>query len=158
MPQFKDSITSSSWDHSNVSRSIGFSGTKDNSRLFPYYISLINSENDRIRGTDGQMLDLLLLNVLSVEEIEEGHVALWETMMLQVLKLAQEGTKGVISAVIDAGAILAGKSLKEDIVPWLRNHPYFEELQECNGKKGERFKGISFCDSNTWKVYDLTSH
>jgi hypothetical protein len=60
MIQFNTSITSSSWDHSKVSYSIGFSGTKDNSKLFPTTIRLKKSENKRIRGTDGRMIDLLL--------------------------------------------------------------------------------------------------
>lgn len=38
MIQFKDSITSSSWDHADVAACIGFSGTKDNCRLLPTYV------------------------------------------------------------------------------------------------------------------------
>ena len=60
MIQFNDSITSSSWDHSNVEASIGFSGTKDIHRLFPTYIKFQLNENLRIKGTDGKMLGMLL--------------------------------------------------------------------------------------------------
>lgn len=60
MEQFKHSITSSSWDHSKVRKSMGFSGTKDNCRLFPTYVKLVTSDNNEIAGTDGKMLDLLI--------------------------------------------------------------------------------------------------
>lgn len=60
MAQFKNSITTSSWDHANVKSCIGFSGTKDNCRLLPSYVSLIHSDNLDILGTDGKMLEMLL--------------------------------------------------------------------------------------------------
>ena len=53
-----------------------------------------------------------------------------------------------VACIIDAGAILAGKELKE-IVKWLAKHPKFPR---------RKFRGISFCDQNVWKVYDLNSH
>lgn len=64
MTQFKSSITTSSWDHINVKSCIGFSGTKDNRRLLPSYVSLISSDSIDIVGTDGKMLDLFIENVL----------------------------------------------------------------------------------------------
>lgn len=66
MIQFEHSITSSSWDHADVLACIGFSGTKDNSRLLPTYVRLIQSDNLDILGTDGKMLDLMIENVLNV--------------------------------------------------------------------------------------------
>lgn len=43
MAQFELSMTSSSWDHAKVKSCLGFSGTKDNCRLLPTYVELINS-------------------------------------------------------------------------------------------------------------------
>lgn len=45
MKQYKQSITSSSWDHSDVPLALGFSGTKDLHRLFPTYLSYEESVN-----------------------------------------------------------------------------------------------------------------
>lgn len=39
---------------------VGFSGTKDNCRLLPSYVSLIRSGSMDILATDGKMLDLLI--------------------------------------------------------------------------------------------------
>ena len=64
MQQFWESITSSTWDHSDVPYSLGFSGTKDLHRLFPTYLEYEESINKRIRGTDGKMLEMLLENTL----------------------------------------------------------------------------------------------
>ena len=77
MIQFKQSITSSSWDHSNVSRSIGFSGTKDNHRIFPTYIKYKANENLRIKGTDGKMLTMLMENTRDVIDIIDRETPLW---------------------------------------------------------------------------------
>ena len=77
MIQFNNSITSSSWDHSNVKESIGFSGTKDNRRLFPTYIKYKTNENLRIKGTDGKMLNMLMEHTTDVIIIEESDTPLW---------------------------------------------------------------------------------
>ena len=60
MGQYLNSITSSTWDHSDVPYSIGFSGTKDMHRLFPKYLKYEESVSHRIKGTDGKMIDMLL--------------------------------------------------------------------------------------------------
>ena len=87
MNQFNESITSSSWDHIRVPHCIGFSGTKDNCRLFPTYIKMVESENTRIKGTDGKMLDMLLEHTSEVMEVEDGPMALWERFLLTALKI-----------------------------------------------------------------------
>jgi hypothetical protein len=54
--------------------------------------------------------------------------------------------KGV-GCIIDAGAICVGKSLKNEIVPWIAEHPKFNAA---------RFLGISFCGNDgRWLVYDI---
>ena len=142
MTQFNYSITSSSWDYSNVDTSIGFSGTKDIHRLFPTYINLKRSHE----GTDGKMLDMLMENTLEVMEIRESDLPQWSRFLNVVLELESEDEG--ISCVIDAGALLVGKELKE-IVKWIAKHENFPS---------KKFRGISFCDHNIWKVYDLNTH
>ena len=102
MIQFNNSITSSSWDHSRVDECIGFSGTKDNHRLFPTYIKYKTNENLRIKGTDGKMLNMLMEHTTNVLTIEESHTPLWERFLENVLSQK-------VACIIDAGAILAGK-------------------------------------------------
>ena len=75
--QFESSITSSSWDHANVRSLVGFSGTKDNCKLLPTYVKLINSESEVIMGTDGRMLDLFIENTLEVIDVENSNEPLW---------------------------------------------------------------------------------
>ena len=43
---------------------------------------------------------------------------------------------------------MVGKELKE-IVKWVAKHENFPS---------KKFRGISFCDHNIWKVYDLKTH
>ena len=105
MIQFNNSIVSSSWDHSNVSHSIGFSGTKDIKRLFPTYLKYKINKNLRIKGTDGKMVDMLLKNTTNVLDIEESNKKQWERFVSAALK--EE-----VSCIIDAGALLAGNTLK----------------------------------------------
>ena len=81
MIQFNNSITSSSWDHSNVEAAIGFSGTKDIRRLFPTYIKFLMNDNQRIKGTDGKMLDMLLQNTLEVIDINESDAPQWSRFL-----------------------------------------------------------------------------
>ena len=142
MVQFNSSITSSSWDLSNVKKAIGFSGTKDIRRLFPTYIKFRTNENLRIKGTDGKMLDMLLQNTLDVIDIDESDAPQWSRFLESSLQLRNKQ----LGCVIDAGALLVGKELRE-IVEWVANHEQFPH----------QFRGISFCDENVWKVYDLNS-
>lgn len=75
--QFKNSITSSSWDQSNVETAMGFSGTKDNCRLLPSYMHIIEAQNKEIAGTDGKMVEMLLQHVREVKPIIDGKQPLW---------------------------------------------------------------------------------
>ena len=109
-------------------------------------MKLIESSNNRIKGTDGKMLDMMLEHTLQVVDVEEGDSALWERFVTTVLKLEDEYS---VASIIDAGAILAGKDLRNHIVPWIASHKLFN----TQGK----FKGISYCHENHWKVYKLDS-
>ena len=55
-----------------------------------------------------------------------------------------------VASIIDAGAVLASKPLREHIVPYIAKHPKFN--------KDKKFKGISFCSANEWKVFKLSSN
>jgi hypothetical protein len=142
LAQYTKSITSSSWDLADSKNSVGFSGTKDTHWLFPEYIYLKESTNDEINGTDGKMIQLMLDNTIDALEIKENDEDLWKRFCETVLERKT-------GCIIDAGAILAGKSLEKEIVPWISNHPLFKKLY---------FKGISYCNEGVWKVYDTTTH
>ena len=53
-------MTASSWDLADSKNSLGFSGTKDTHFLLPTYLTLIESPNDEINGTDGKMISLII--------------------------------------------------------------------------------------------------
>jgi hypothetical protein len=55
---------------------------------------------------------------------------LWKRFVLTCLKLD-------IGCIIDAGAILVGKSLYHEIVPWIGKHPLYKE---------KKYRGILFPD------------
>lgn len=59
----------------------------------------------------------------------------------------QLDSKHKIGSIIDVGALLAGGSLKEELVPWLAHQPFFQEKK--------KFRGISFCHEGKWSVFDV---
>lgn len=44
-----------------------------------------------------------------------------------------------VGCIIDAGAVLAGKSLEGKIVPWISHHELFKKMN---------YKGILYCNEN----------
>lgn len=91
-------------------------------------------------GTDGKMIHLITKFTKEVALIEENNKTLWQ----RFVDLALEKKVGCI---IDAGAICVGKSLRDEIVPWIAEHEKFDT---------DKYVGISFCDSNgQWFVYDI---
>lgn len=146
LKQYEQSISASSWDISYVENSIGFSGTKDNRWLLPERLKWESSNNDTIHSTDGKMIHLLFNNTLSITQISEGEKSLWQRFVDDSLQLIDSGVRGII----DAGAFLAGKSLQDEVVPWMCSHPLFI--------KSKKFKGITACSKNgVWKVYDCNT-
>ena len=90
-------------------------------------------------GTDGKMVHLITKFTRNVCLIAENEKTLWQ----RFVDLALEKKVGCI---IDAGALCVGKSLKDEIVPWIANHSQFDS----------KYLGISFCDnSGSWFVYDI---
>ena len=65
------------------------------------------SPNDNINGTDGKMAHLLLNHTIGIMKIREGKENLWQRLCNQILDIVSEE----VGCLIDAGAILAGKSL-----------------------------------------------
>ncbi len=119
-----------------VEQSLGYSGTKDSHFLLPLKLTWQPSPNDVINGTDGKMIHLLIKHTLTIDPIEDGADSLWMRLCQQALELIPNG----VSCIIDAGAILVGKSLEKEIVPWICKHPLFGETSQ--------FKGITFCDES----------
>lgn len=72
---------------------------------------------------------------------------MWERFLNTVLSLPSEHK---VASIIDVGAILASKPMKEHIVPWISRNNKFNI--------DRKFKGISFCSDNSWKVYKLSTH
>jgi len=91
---------------SYVEDSVGFSGTKDTHWLFPLRLKLEKSPSDIINGDDGSMLHRMRCHTIDIKSIEEGDQNLWERLCIQTLKLIKSG----VGCIIDAGAILVGKS------------------------------------------------
>lgn len=115
LQQFGRSIVSSAWDLADVEKSVGFSGTKDNRWLYSNLLTWRPCKSPDIRGTDGKMIHLITKFTRSVCLIEENKKTLWQ----RFIDLALEKKVGCI---IDAGALCVGKSLKDEIVPWIANH------------------------------------
>ena len=105
MTQYLKSITASSWDLADSKNSCGFSGTKDTHLTIPGYLHQKMSNNHEIKGTDGKMISLLIQNTLGVHEIKTNSDDLWKRFIQTSLDLN-------VGCIIDAGAILAGRSLE----------------------------------------------
>lgn len=86
------------------------------------------------------MLDMIMKNTISILDIKQCDSPQWQRFVKSAL--VEE-----VSCIIDAGALLVGKQLKE-IVLWISQQSFIRK----------KFKGISFCDNHIWKVYDLKSH
>lgn len=91
------------------------------------------------------MIFLMLDHAIDILTIKQGQLYLWQRFCEDVLSIKDEN----VGCIIDAGAILAGKSLSKDIVPWIAKHKLFDK---------KKFRGITYCDEKgDWKVYDSVS-
>lgn len=108
--QYENSITSSSWDIANVKECIGFSGTKDSRWVFPAYLNWVPSHDDEIRGTDGKNISLLFSQTKSVVEIKDEYEK--ESLSWTWQKFVSKALSEKVECIIDAGAILVGKSVE----------------------------------------------
>lgn len=130
LKQYDHSICSSAFDLANVKKSIGFSGTKDNRFVFPNRLTWKPCQSPSIKGTDGQMINLIIDHTNQICVIPENEKTLWQ----RFVDLSLEMKAGCI---IDVGALCVGKSLKEEIVPWIAENKKFDN---------SKYAGISFCD------------
>ena len=106
LKQYSKSICSSAFDLADVERSIGFSGTKDNRFVFPEKLSWKPCQTPTIKGTDGQMMQLLIDNTKEICVIEEDKMTLWQRFISLALQKK-------VGCIIDVGALCVGKSLKK---------------------------------------------
>ena len=83
---------------------VGFSGTQDNRLLLPPHVTQQTPREQEMLGTDGKMLKLMLSNE-KVVVIDESKQLTDATLSLVIEKSA--------SALIDAGALMAGKTNRE---------------------------------------------
>lgn len=113
--QYKENICSSSFDLAHVEESIGFSGTMDNHWILPNKIKFTPCQTPNIRGTDGKMIYLVTQFTREICTIAENDQPLWQRFITLALQKK-------VGCIIDVGAICVGKSLKNEIVPWLAEH------------------------------------
>ena len=144
--QFEKRLAANSWHLAqNPSGCIsGFSGTNDNHRILPLQVKqYIPSSNEidpvmsSIFSTNGRMLDVIIENTLGVHQLKAS-----ESLIETISALPHE-----LHAIIDCGALLAGKDLAviaHDILAILP-------------KQG--FSGVLYYDSerhNNWVVLERT--
>ena len=89
------------------------------------------------------MIQLMLENAIDSHLIKDSLDELSVRFIESCLELK-------VGCIIDAGAVLAGKKLEKEIIPWISSHKLFKELN---------YKGISYCsDDGVWRVYDNITH
>lgn len=116
LKQYTQSITASAWEFADVPYSVGFSGTKDNRWLYPNMLNWKPCDTASIKGTDGKMIHLITKFTQDIKLIRETKDSQWQRFISTALKMK-------VGCIIDAGALCVGKSLEDEIVPWIANHP-----------------------------------
>ena len=82
---------------------IGFSGTNDHHRLLPAHVHQLPPPDDSLQATNGRMLSMLLEHAEYDPLPAPGDACAWETLLRFAVGCGS-------SALIDAGALLAGVS------------------------------------------------
>jgi hypothetical protein len=126
--QFPFRIEATAWDLAQSSQQMvmGFSGTKDNKLLFPTQLTFVAPENEglgqELLGTDGKMVHLIqghsrYHHLFSGIATSGGDAGNWKPTLSYLVEVIKEeqargfATKpGRTTALIDAGAMMAGKT------------------------------------------------
>ena len=129
---------------------VGFSGTNDNHRILPLQVKqhLPWGTTDRmwskLLATNGKMLDVIIKRTKKCIEISEGssHASLLNFIKSSVMKQLP------VDALIDAGALLAGRS-NRDIAQTLVKEYLF-------GEGSPSLQGVTFFDMDTdvWMILE----
>ena len=78
--QYPQTLSASAEDLADATTSIGFSGTKDNKEISSSKIKYDPLQDDNIRGTDGQMINIMVHFATKFERIEEDPIEKTEVM------------------------------------------------------------------------------
>eukprot|EP01051_Picozoa_sp_SAG22_P001908 SAG22_NODE_79_length_21845_cov_17.798538_10_plen_1328_part_00 len=131
--QYPQRLLATPWHLADNSRKrvVGFSGTNDTRRLYPLQVEQRETDDPDLLGTNGKMLDIILRQPYkSLESNEDAWKQLFDMSV-------QEGA----SALIDAGALMAGQSNREAALKLLERIP-------------DTLKGVVFFDKNEWHMID----
>ena len=151
--QYPQRLVANSWHlaHHNNNNCVGFSGTNDNHKILPLQVKQYlpwNTDNSiwrNLLSTNGRMLDIILNKTISCKELEKGVTH--ETLFSFMKTVSDEGRN--IDALIDCGALLAGRS-NFDVARFIIN--------ECLSQVNDRLRGVTFFDEskNTWMVLETS--
>eukprot|EP00892_Ulva_mutabilis_P010317 jgi/Ulvmu1/7658/UM038_0087.1 len=135
---FPQSLRQTAWHLADTAtgKVVGFSGTTDNSSLLPLQVQAQDTEDASIRGTNAQMVSLLLQpGKCSFTQLDcEGNASV--PVSHHVLDYTVQAHA---DALVDAGALLAGKALYDAAVYLV------DKLQAAGTARGGRVaKGVVF--------------
>jgi hypothetical protein len=143
--QFPSKRATSAWHLvSPTSDVIGFSGTDDNRFLLPLSVQQITPEEETIRGTNGEMIELILKRVQSIHILEErsDDEPLWQTVLGKCVKLTTH-------ALIDVAGLMAGIKNSDAAIWFAKN-----VATECDFPRGVVYFETQ---DNTWVVFEMQS-
>lgn len=128
-------------DLADSCKAIGFSGTDDNRFLLPPDILQISPYDDKLKATNGAMIERIIQCTKSIHILLENEArALWEVVLDQVLFF---GTR----ALIDVGGLMAGVENQEAAM-YLA-----EKMMHDPGS----FRGVVYYEPTlgNWSVFEL---
>ena len=152
---YPERLVANSWHLASNSnnRVVGFSGTNDNHKILPLQVkqhlpwNTTNRMWCKLLATNGKMLDVIIERTKKCIELPEGvsHVSLLNFIKSSAEKQVQ------VDALIDAGALLAGRS-NRDIAQTLIKEYLFREGSPS-------LKGVTFFDTDTgsWMILEQSS-
>ncbi|KAJ3323645.1 hypothetical protein HDU76_013577 [Blyttiomyces sp. JEL0837] len=143
--QFPGRISASPWDLA-ATVGTGFSGTNDNSLLYPQQVRQNDPKIDIVLGTNGYMLDRLLQHPMRCEVLSSTTESkdVWKALLdFCIVRKA--------SALIDTGSLLAG-TCNSEVAKYLITHKDFDA----------GFEGVVYFDTTangggTWTVLERES-
>ena len=142
--QYPQRLVGNSWHiaHHGNNICMGFSGTNDNHQILPLQIKQYLPWNTtdiiwrNLLSTNGRMLDIMINKTISCGELEEG---LTHQTLLSFIKAVASDKKSNIDALIDSGALLAGRS-NVDVAQFI--------MSECLSQADARLRGVTFFDES----------
>ena len=137
--QFPEKLVTNAWNVCDQN-AIGFSGTNDNHKLLPKFVHQIPHEEKHLRGTNGEMIHLIIERTKAVRLLrasESSREPLWKLVL-------EEAVKMKVRALIDVSGLMAG----------VHNREVLEYL--CAELDQQDFSGVVYFDAENenWSVYE----